>query len=514
MLFNSYDFIFGFLPISLVGFWLLSTLKYDFLVVAWLALVSLAFYLIWSPRFLVLLLVVVGVNWLLGNLIKQQQSRITQQMNLALILGIGLNLILLGYFKYSNFAISIINSIGINQGGIDDLILPLGISFYTFEQISYLVRIANGKAQPYSWSRFLLFVSFFPHLIAGPILNADELITQFRKMNYRLDWRNLAIGSTVFTIGLFKKVVIADSVAIYATPVFNAADAGTSISFLLAWQAAIAYTLQLYFDFSGYSDMAIGLAKMFNIKLPMNFFSPYQAVSISDFWRRWHISLSRFLRDYLYIPLGGSRQGEVRVYLNLLITMLLGGLWHGANWTFVVWGGLHGVYLCIDRWWQKNAQHWGLNRDVGYHYWLGRLLTFGAVLMAWVVFRSKTLAGAGRIWLGMLGINGLVLPEAFASKLSFLTHWGIQFGTINNYGGWISCLQLLLVLFLAFFSPNLYQFMIREPVVLDVYDHLTEHQPAWYAWRPTIRYALLNITIFLIALSFCNQASEFLYFQF
>jgi alginate O-acetyltransferase complex protein AlgI len=322
MLFNSYDFIFVFLPISLVGFWLLSTLKNDFLLVSWLSIISLIFYFVWSPKFLLLLLLVVAANWVLGSFLSQQKStnlqndlgcEVSGRVNLILILGIGLNLILLGYFKYSNFLIDIVNSIGIRQGSIDNLILPLGISFYTFEQISYLVRIVNGKGQPYSWSRFLLFVGFFPHLIAGPILNADELINQFRRMNYRLDWRNLAIGFTVFAIGLFKKAVIADSVAIYATPIFNAADAGTSISFLLAWQAAIAYTLQLYFDFSGYSDMAIGLAKMFNIKLPMNFFSPYQAVSISDFWRRWHISLGRFLRDYLYIPLGGSRQGELRL---------------------------------------------------------------------------------------------------------------------------------------------------------------------------------------------------------
>jgi alginate O-acetyltransferase complex protein AlgI len=523
MLFNSYNFIFVFLPISLIGFWLLSKSKNDFLIVNWLSIISLIFYYIWSPRFLLLLLLVMAANWLLGILISQQKSTTSQDnledkvsgwMSLILILGIGLNLILLGYFKYSNFLIDIVNGIGIRQGSVDNLILPLGISFYTFEQISYLVRIANGKGQPYSYSRFLLFVSFFPHLIAGPILNADELIPQFRKMNYRLDWRDLAIGFTVFAIGLFKKAVIADSVAVYATPIFNAADAGTSISFLLAWQAAIAYTLQLYFDFSGYSDMAIGLAKMFNIKLPMNFFSPYQAVSISDFWRRWHISLSRFLRDYLYIPLGGSRQGEARVYLNLLITMLLGGLWHGANWTFVLWGGLHGVYLCIDRWWQQNTQQRGLHEAVGYHYWLSRLLTFGAVLMAWVVFRSKTLAGAGRIWLGMFGGSGLVLPENLPPKLRFLTQWGIQFDNISNYGGLIGCLQLLLVLILAFFSPNLYQFMIREPVILDVYDHLTEQQPAWYAWRPTAGYALLTIMIFIIALSFCNQASEFLYFQF
>jgi alginate O-acetyltransferase complex protein AlgI len=520
MLFNSYNFILVFLPIALIGFWLLSSFHKSFLVTGWLIFISLAFYFIWSPKILLILLASVSVNWLVGReLAKQRQESspdevITITIKLLLILGIGLNLVFLGYFKYSNFLIDNINSLGFSLDRIHNLVLPLGISFYTFEQISYLVSIANGRGKHYGLSHFLLFVSFFPHLIAGPILNADELITQFRRINYRLDWRNLAIGFTVLAIGLFKKAVIADSVAIYATPIFNAADQGASISFLLAWQAAIAYALQLYFDFSGYSDMAIGLSKMFNIKLPMNFFSPYQAINISDFWQRWHISLGRFLRDYLYIPLGGNRQGQIRLYANLLITMLLAGLWHGANWTFVVWGGLHGVYLCVDQAWQQYLQQSKLRFEAEYQRWLARLLTFLLVVVSWVVFRSKTLTGAGRIWSGMFGGNGLVLPEKFADKFSFLDRFGVHFGIINNYGDLSGCLTLLLVLSLALFSPNLYQFMIREPVALDIYSHLTNHEPAWYAWRPTLGYAVLTMLIFIVALSFCSQASEFLYFQF
>jgi alginate O-acetyltransferase complex protein AlgI len=520
MLFSSYDFIFIFLPITIVGFWFLSSFQKRSLVTGWLILVSLFFYAIWSPKFLVLLLLSIGINWLIGESLARQRrdipvvEKMTAAVKLLLILGIVFNLGFLGYFKYVNFFIDIVNNLGSSLERIEGLVLPLGISFYTFEQISYLVGIASGKGKHYSFPRFLLFVTFFPHLIAGPILNADELIPQFRKINYCLDFRNLAIAFTIFAIGLFKKTVIADSVAVYATPVFTAADAGESIGFLLAWQASIAYTLQLYFDFSGYSDMAIGLSTMVNIKLPINFFSPYKAIGIGDFWRRWHISLGRFLRDYLYIPLGGGRTGELRCYANLSIVMLLGGLWHGANWTFVLWGGLHGIYLCIDRGWNKFLKERSLIFESGYHYWFARMLTFLAVIIAWVLFRAKTLSGFGSILMGMFGGNGFVLPENFADRLGFLCSFGVRFGTLNSYGGVKGCLLLLLVLGCALFLPNVYQFAIRKPCALDVYGHLTDRKPAWYAWRPTFGFALVTVVVFVVALSFCNQVSEFLYFQF
>jgi alginate O-acetyltransferase complex protein AlgI len=520
MLFSSYQFIFIFLPIAIIGFLLLSQLPHRSLVTGWLILISLAFYFIWSPPFLLLLLASVGVNWLVAEGLARQRGKaladekMTVVVKLLVIFGISCNLGFLGYFKYVNFFIDSVNQLGLGLASIDELVLPLGISFYTFEQISYLVGVASGKGQHYPFPRFLLFVTFFPHLIAGPILNADELIPQFRPLNYRLDVRNLALGFTVFAVGLFKKTVLADSVAGYATPVFAAADGGELISFFLAWQAAIAYTLQLYFDFSGYSDMAIGLAKMFNIKLPINFFSPYKAVSISDFWRRWHISLGRFLRDYLYIPLGGSRQGEGRRYANLVITMLLGGLWHGANWTFILWGGLHGIYLCIDHGYKRFLAQRSLVFEAGYHYWLARLLTFLAVVISWVVFRATTLGGAGRILNGMWGRNGFVLPTAFSPKLGWLSHFGVQFGPLNHYGDVRGIIILLTVLSFALFLPNLYQFMTREPIALDVYHNLIDQKPAWYAWRPTFGYAVLTVMIFVVALSFGDQVSEFLYFQF
>ncbi len=499
MLFNSYQFIFVFLPIALVGFWLVSSFQKPSLVTVFFIIISLIFYSIWDLKFLILLLLSIVINWFIGEGLTRLRKNVLVAGNrpnlvkLLAISGISFNLLLLSYFKYSNFFIDTVNGFGLSLGHIEGLILPLGISFYTFEQISYLVGIASGKRKSHVFSHFLLFITFFPHLIAGPILNANELIPQFRKLNYRFDFRNLAIGFTVFAIGLFKKTVIADSVSGYATPVFISADQGELIGFFLAWQAAIAYSLQLYFDFSGYSDMAIGLSKMFNIKLPINFFSPYQAISIGDFWRRWHITLGKFLRDYLYIPLGGSRQGQVRHYVNLLITMLIGGLWHGANWTFIIWGGLHGIYLCIDHAWNSFLKQKGLKLDSAYHYWLARMLTFLAVVISWVLFRAETVSGASRILAGMFGGSGFIIPSNI---------------DIQGY------IILLVVLAGAFFLPNLYQFMIHEPVALDLYSHLTNQEPAWYAWRPTFGYTLLTFIIFAIGLAFCNQASSFLYFQF
>lgn len=521
MLFNSYEFLFLFLPLALGGFFLFCQVGIRSLVTGWLILVSLIFYAYWNPIFLLLLLVSVAVNWLISEVIVRLRAKLpdgqsmTGAIRAVLFLGIAFNLGLIGYFKYINFFIDTINSLGASLGKINGLILPLGISFYTFEQISYLVGIAIGKGRSYGLPRFLLFVTFFPHLIAGPILSAEELIPQFRSLNYHFNARSLALGFTVFTIGLFKKTVIADSVAGYATPIFEAADNGQVISFFISWQAAIAYTLQLYFDFSGYSDMAIGLARLFNIKLPMNFFSPYKAISIGDFWQRWHITLSRFLRDYIYIPLGGSRQGEVRRYLNLFFTMILGGLWHGANWTFLLWGGLHGIYLCIDHGWQRFLKQCSWKAPSSrLSQVAAQALTFLAVVISWVLFRSETLDGAKRILRGMSGLDGFILPESYATKLRMLSRFGVEFGTIENFGGIQAVAVILGLLTAVFLLPNLYEFMKGEPVALDVYRHLENKPSPWWCWKPTILYAVLTGILFCIGVGFCSSRSEFLYFQF
>jgi D-alanyl-lipoteichoic acid acyltransferase DltB (MBOAT superfamily) len=520
MLFNSYEFIFLFLPIALGGFWFLSRFQWRSLVTGWLMLMSLIFYAAWSPTFLLLLLGSVTLNWLLGKAMGYVRKDIppSEPMPAAvkLLLGtsIGFNLVLLGYFKYANFFIDTVNGLGGSLETIEGLVLPLGISFFTFQQISHLIGVAKARDHLYSFPRYLLFVIFFPQLIAGPIMTAEELIPQFRKRNYRFDARNLSLGFTIFAIGLFKKTVIADSVSGYASPIFTAADNGDPISFFLAWQAAIAYTLQLYFDFSAYSDMAVGLGQMFNIKVVMNFFSPYKAISVGDFWRRWHISLSCFLRDYLYIPLGGSRVGELRRYVNLLVTMLLGGLWHGANWTFVAWGGIQGLYLCIDHGWRQFLKRRGWQLTAWPHQLAAWSLTFLATVVAWVVFRAETLTGGLRILRGMFGGSGFILPESFAGSLGFLSRLGIVFGSIENYGGIKGAAGLMLVLGLALLLPNVYQFMARERVVLDLYHHLAHAKPAWWAWQPTLVYALLTALFFTVGLSFANRMSEFLYFQF
>ncbi|MBD1917564.1 MULTISPECIES: MBOAT family protein [Cyanophyceae] len=520
MLFNSYDFAFIFLPIGLVGFWLLSSFRERWPLIIWLTFISLAFYFFWSPSYLLLLLSSVAINWLIGELLSWQKRKSqtdscsSTQCRLILTIGIIFNLALLGYFKYSNFLLSTLKGLGFSFNSIEGLILPLAISFYTFQQISYIADIFSGKSRSYSFNDYLLFVIFFPQLIAGPIVNPREMISQFRRLHFGISAHNLSVGLTVFAVGLFKKTVIADSVSVYATPIFLSADQGAQISFFIAWQASIAYAVQLYFDFSGYSDMAIGLSKIFNIKLPINFFSPYKANSISDFWRRWHISLGRFLRDYLYIPLGGNRRGDSRHYVNLLITMLLGGLWHGANWTFVVWGGLHGLYLCVNHGWSQILQRLGFVMNDWYHHWLARMLTLFSVIVSWVLFRAETLSGGWHIIVGMFGGSGFVLPESLYNQVGFLTNFGIQFGTLDSYCHIKGIVIILSALALTLFSPNLYQFMSHEPIALDVYAHLSDCKPAWYAWRPTLVYAFLTALTLLVALVFCSQPSEFLYFQF
>lgn len=292
-----------------------------------------------------------------------------------------------------------------------NIILPLAISFFTFQQIAYLVDAYRGEAREYSFLHYSLFVTFFPQLIAGPIVHHKEMLPQFAKNStYKFHFSNFNIGLTIFIIGLFKKVVLADSIAIYSTPVFASADAGNNITFFEAWGGAIAYSLQLYFDFSGYADMAIGLAKMFGINLPLNFNSPYKSVNIIEFWRRWHMTLSRFLKDYLYISLGGNRKGSKN--LNLLLTMLLGGLWHGASYNFVIWGGLHGIFLIVNHGWQQ-FRHKVLNHDLKKSSKAGTLFSIGftflSVTVAWVFFRAESLQGALLIIEGMAGVNGAIL---------------------------------------------------------------------------------------------------------
>ena len=318
----------------------------------WLSLASLFFYGYWNPKYLLLLAGSVLANYLIGLKIRSLSGQRSQAKLLA-TLGIVLNLGLIGYYKYAGFFVEEIAAIVNQDWSVDSIILPLAISFFTFQQIAYLVDCFQNKVKSHSFLEYLIFVTFFPQLIAGPIVHQADMLSQFRSANsHRRNIDFLATGITIFALGLFKKVIIADNLSAFATPLFSEAMDGTILSFAEAWTAALSWTFQLYFDFSGYSDMAIGLALMFGIVLPVNFASPYKATSIIEFWRCWHITLSNFLRDYLYIPLGGNRNGQLARYRNLGLTMLLGGLWHGAGWTYVIWGGLHGLYLTINHLWR------------------------------------------------------------------------------------------------------------------------------------------------------------------
>jgi alginate O-acetyltransferase complex protein AlgI len=394
VLFNSYPFVCAFLPVVVLGFSLLARWQARKAALAFLILASLFFYAWWDWRFLALILFSVLFNFSLGAGLQQRAG--SRGSRPLLILGVVVNLGLLAYFKYRNFLLDSLAAALGTGWQLPALVLPLAISFFTFEQITYLVDAYHGDTGRYDFLSYVLFITFFPHLIAGPIVRYKDIVPQFtRGDTFRFNEANVATGLLTFAIGLFKKVMIADTFSPWVAPIF---DRLAVVGFSDAWGATLAFALQLYFDFSAYSDMAVGLALMLNIRLPENFDSPYQAQSIIDFWRRWHMTLSNFLRDYLYVPLGGNRKGSARRYCNLFITMLLGGLWHGANSTFIVWGGLHGCYVAINHWWRR-----GGIRLPAVATWS---LTFMAVLVAWVFFRAPSFGRARIVLAGMAGLGG------------------------------------------------------------------------------------------------------------
>jgi alginate O-acetyltransferase complex protein AlgI len=501
MLFNSIEFIFIFLPITLLVFFLIGKYGYHRLAITWLVIASLFFYAWWNPRYLLLLLASIGLNFLISSTLNQELNSPLRKKTL-LVLGIVANLIILASFKYANFFVSSASDIlGINFN-LQNIILPLGISFFTFQQITYLVDSYSGETKAPQFINYCLFITFFPKLISGPIVHQSEIMPQFAdKSVCRFNPENMAIGMTIFSLGLFKKVVFADNIAAYASPVFNSAAAGVLPTFLESWVGVLAYTLQLYFDFSGYSDMAIGIARMFGIKLPVNFFSPYKALSISDFWRRWHITLSNFLRDYLYIPLGGNRQGEIRRSLNLMITMLLGGIWHGEGWQFFFWGGLHGAYLSINHQWNVLQKKYNLKTDNWLSQKLALVVTFIAVVFSWVFFRAENLSTAFVIVKGMVGLNGLL----FSTKV-------IEAGLKK------SIIDVCILLAIVWFTPNVQEWMSKYDPVLNYEKSrkLSSNSLFWdkLQWQPNNKYAVVVSFLTVIALLHLTKVSEFLYFQF
>jgi D-alanyl-lipoteichoic acid acyltransferase DltB (MBOAT superfamily) len=344
------------------------------------------------------------------------------------------------------------------------------------------------------------------------------MMPQFAQpQTYRADYGNLAAGLTIFTMGLFKKVIIADGIARYVGPVFDAPQAGITLTFFEAWCGALAYTFQLYFDFSGYSDMAVGLSLLFGIRLPVNFHSPYKATNIIDFWRRWHMTLSRFLRDYLYVPLGGNRKGPARRYVNLMATMLLGGLWHGAGWTFVLWGGLHGAYLVINHAWRALRRGLGheLDRSSRWGRMVGCAVTFVAVVAAWVVFRSNSLDTAAAILQAMAGVNGLVLPDVWLVRWGYFGEWlaraGVAFGPNPALAGTGVVHWIWILLAVVWLAPNTQQIMAASRPALGIPGDSTA---ARWQWRPAAWSAAAVAVMALTAIVNLNRHSEFLYFQF
>jgi alginate O-acetyltransferase complex protein AlgI len=425
MLFNSDSFLFEFLPVVLAGFFATKNLFGGRAAQFWLAGFSVVFYTAAGLSLLPPLLLSIFVNFLTGRALTRRHLRGESSVAL-LFAGVAFNLVLLGWFKYADFAVANLDLFGLHLAS-PGIALPLGISFYTFTQIAFLADAARGLAREYDILRYVLFVTFFPHLIAGPIIHHREMMPQFapERLTARI-FDHLPKALTLFSIGLAKKMLLADSFAALAQPVFNNAAQGLAPDAIAAWGATLAYTFQIYFDFSGYSDMALALALMFGIRLPVNFLSPYKSHSIVEFWRSWHMTLSRFLRDYVYIPLGGNRHGPWRRYANLITVMTVGGLWHGAGWTFLVWGALHGIYLLVNHAWRAAAARWRLaplSRGSG------RLITFMAVALAWVLFRADSFAAARMIYAAMFGLNGIAISADVLRALGVPN--GLDLGAIR-----------------------------------------------------------------------------------
>lgn len=502
MLFHSVEFLFVFLPVTWIGFLLLvRSGKYQG-VLGWLTFASLVFYSWWNPAYLVLIVLSILLNFWLGRVIGSGAP--PRGRGMVLILGLIANLGALAYFKYANFFVDNINFLFGAGFNLERVILPLAISFFTFQQVAYLIDVWKGGSPKYSFVEYSFFVAFFPQLIAGPIVHHLEILPQVTKERWKpVRMLNLQIGITIFIFGLFKKMVLADGCAEYATPIFNATASGIVFAPQEAWVGMVAYTLQLYFDFSGYSDMAIGLSRCFGIVLPLNFDAPYKSTNIIAFWRKWHMTLSRFLRDYVYIPLGGSRKGVTLRYSNLLITMLLGGLWHGAGWNFVIWGGLHGVYLIINhlfnglRWFQFPARSVA-SRIAGLAGWA---ITMLGVMIGWVFFRSVDFQSAWQMIQSLVGL-GAPPTESLPRVLNALLEGPEKFI-------WLGFVTLI-----ALFAPSTQQYLRNyRPAYGMKRSHLTSR---WSAWRPSLWHGIFTgIILFLVFRRYFQLApSEFLYFNF
>ena len=517
MLFNSLGFIFLLLPVTLAGYYLLVRLGWQRRIFAYLVVASLVFYSVWNPAYTLMLVASMGGNYLFGLGI--ERFRGTRRQSSILAFGIVLNLLVLGWFKYANFLVDNANLALSANWTLERILLPLAISFYTFQQIAYLVDISRGEIRSGGITRYATFVIFFPQLIAGPIVHYKEMMPQFfgRQLG-RFASGNLAIGLTIFAIGLFKKTVIADSAALYATPIFEAAQAGENIGLLAGWTAAITYTIQLYFDFSGYSDMAIGLSRMFGIRLPPNFHSPLRATSIIEYWRRWHITLQQFIVSYMYQPivlplarlaaqwkLGNWSSFVMTVMLPTVVVFVVIGLWHGAAWTYVLFGTMHGIYLAANEFWRRRfrkrrrkAGEPGAGMVTFY-----RAITLLAVVFANVIFRAPDVATAMQVWRGMVRLDLLAeLAEAVPVSAAEILTKPLIFCAICIFV--IACL------------PNTQQFLARYNPVYGWRKWRDVAPPVIVmSWRPTWGWAAVMTVVTFLAIAFVTRGqSEFIYFNF
>jgi alginate O-acetyltransferase complex protein AlgI len=509
MLFNSPVFLFAFLPATVLAYLLVRQIAGPRAVLALLLVASIVFYGWWNPLYVPLLLGIAAFNFVLARIITaQRQQGQGDRVSWLLTGGIAVDLALLGYFKYTDFLISTANTVLQTDFALQYILLPLGISFFTFQKIAYLVDASRGEVAEHDFLEYCFFVMFFPQLLAGPITHHREIFAQIKgPWAFMIKPSNLMLGLTIFIIGLFKKVVLADNFAPYVSPAFDAAAAGEKLDFFLAWQGAVAFKFQLYYDFSGYSEMALGAARLFGIQLPLNFNSPYRALNVTDFWRRWHMTLSRFLRDYVYIPLGGNRRGTARLYLNLMITLTLSGLWHGAAWHFAVWGAVQGSAMVANHAWRRV---W-----TPIHSWwshtIARLVTFFALTAVLVLHRAPTTDIALRVYEGMLNLPTNWEAVADSEQLH-LVAW------------------MLFWLAVMWFLPNTQQLLARWhpaynygiaererdlPLAERVRLPASWRLPEWrLEWRPNaVGAAFIGILVALAMLNL-SHVSEFLYFRY
>ncbi len=503
MFFTSYQFILLFLPITFAGFVLAHRIGGWHWAINFLGVASLVFYGMFGVQLLLVLLASIAFNYCVGNVIACLKGHPHVARN-ALLLGIGANLSLLGYLKYTNFLADIANQIVGTGFGHHDLLVPIGVSFFTFIQIGYLIDAYNGQLIPHNFGRYLVFSAFFPCVTAGPLVLQREMMEQLDNPQHAaFELRRVIVGLTMFGMGLFKKVVLADSIGPFADKVFNGAAQGVPIDAATAWIGALCYALQLYFDFSGYSDMAIGLGTVFGIKLPLNFDSPFKATNISDFWRRWHMTMTRFFTNYIYsgMAMNGMRNsakwrlGMVGRFVLVagmpsVVTFMVAGVWHGSGWTYVIYGLVHGMAITTFLAWREFS---GIKLPAI----VGWAITMATVVSGLVVFRSVDVSTAGQILSNMWGLGSFDFTSSLlGSDASRACSMIILMGAVT---------QLL---------PNTQQILHHDWPTSDVKPATTALDAGLLAWRPSFGPALVTAATYTIALASIGAGSNFLYYKF